>query len=71
MKITWRNQFICYIKISATDIKISDLTLNTNEVPAVDFDGENVLLSAFGAVMDIRQMVGAWDNQLLIDLNDD
>eukprot|EP00486_Rosalina_sp_Unknown_P005728 CAMPEP_0201570686 /NCGR_PEP_ID=MMETSP0190_2-20130828/13032_1 /ASSEMBLY_ACC=CAM_ASM_000263 /TAXON_ID=37353 /ORGANISM="Rosalina sp." /LENGTH=755 /DNA_ID=CAMNT_0047994467 /DNA_START=15 /DNA_END=2282 /DNA_ORIENTATION=+ len=64
-----------------SNIKIQDLKLNVNEVPASYFDecmsyesytnDYSVLKGAFGNIMDLRRMVGGWNNGEIIDLGDD
>ena len=67
--------------VQMSNIKIQDLRSNTNEVPAAYFDscqsnysqddGYKVIKGPFGDVMDLRRMVGNWNNAQIIDLGDD
>eukprot|EP01084_Bolivina_argentea_P299680 516573_1 len=61
------------------NVKVQDLALNVNDLPAVYFDecededssSYTILKGPFGDVMDVRRMVGSWDNSQIIDLGDD
>ncbi len=65
--------------VEMSNIKISDIQLNVNEIPAPYFDQcidpqtniRQILTGPFGDVMDLRRMVGEFRNGQVIDLGDD
>ena len=72
-------------KVEIRNVKIQDLTLNTLEIPGIDFgvcsnddnnnnnnniEGESVVTGPFGKIFDIRTMVGGVDNAVIIDIGD-
>eukprot|EP01083_Nonionella_stella_P067950 180063_1 len=65
--------------VEMSNIKISDIKLNVNEIPAPYFDQcidpqtniRQILKGPFGDVMDLRRMVGEFRDGQVIDLGDD